>query len=478
LAIETGTWLASLTGSTRSRDDMRDPLFYDNNNTGYYVDPASTSNLNSVSIITLNGHTLNADNYLGKYGNSYYQVNTWLQFNGAHGLYWPSYYGAHLYANTGSSYTQIRLDGQKNGYDGMWLSYSSVNGMMYDSAGNGGVYREANGRWYFYYHLGNDCMGIGTSSTSSTYSLYLSKGVLAQSRIDATIFYDHNNTGYYTDPASTSNLNALLSYSVQGNGNVGGTGNASWHPSGIYSGSTQWLYGHIYRNNANTYTGGSAEYSIIYDTNNTGFYLDPNSTSVLATLNVNRLFIGHGNIGDPSNTEAQVFHKSGGGLGLSGIEIDCWTGFSGSSYPNNFQIGFRMSYDKRLYVWQDLVQYYSDERLKNKTGFLDGALDAIKNWTPFKYVDNDIAAGAEYTNRRPQIGLSAQEVQQYYPELVELAPFDMETDLSDPSNIRKYSKSGQNYLTLNYPRLIPVLIQAIKEQQAKIEALEAHINNL
>jgi hypothetical protein len=234
----------------------------------------------------------------------------------------------------------------------------------------------------------------------------------------------------------------------------------------------------MYRNYAGTYTGGPAEYTILYDTNNTGFYLDPNSVSVLAQLNVNnRIFIGHGNIGDPSNTEAQVFHKSGGGLGLSSIEIDFWTGFPGSGYPNNFQLGFRMSYDKRLYVWQDVLQYYSDERLKNKTGFLDGALEVIKNWTPFKYVDNDIASGAEYTNRRQQIGLSAQEVQQYYPELVELAPFDMETDLSDPSNIRKYSKSGQNYLTLNYPRLIPVLIQAIKEQQAKIEELESRINN-
>jgi hypothetical protein len=50
---------------------------------------------------------------------------------------------------------------------------------MYDSAGNGGVYREANGLWYFYYHIGNNCMGVGTSTTSSSYKMYVSGTVYA-----------------------------------------------------------------------------------------------------------------------------------------------------------------------------------------------------------------------------------------------------------------------------------------------------------
>jgi hypothetical protein len=44
---------------------------------------------------------------------------------------------------------------------------------MYDSAGNGGVYRQANGLWYWYYHIGNNCMGIGASTTSASYRLYV-----------------------------------------------------------------------------------------------------------------------------------------------------------------------------------------------------------------------------------------------------------------------------------------------------------------
>ena len=41
----------------------------------------------------------------------------------------------------------------------------------------------------------------------------------------------------------------IAAYGYQGNGNVGGTGEASWHPSGIYSNSTNWLYGQIVMNN-------------------------------------------------------------------------------------------------------------------------------------------------------------------------------------------------------------------------------------
>jgi hypothetical protein len=126
-----------------------------------------------------------ASNFLGYQGNSYYQVNTWLQMNGSHGMYWPSYYGAHIYVNTSTSYTQIRIDGVKNGYDGVYLGSSGVNGMMYDTAGNGGVYRESTGRWYWYHYIPNNCMGINTSTTSSSYGLYVSGGIYSTGDIVA-----------------------------------------------------------------------------------------------------------------------------------------------------------------------------------------------------------------------------------------------------------------------------------------------------
>ncbi len=178
--------------------DIRGTIFYDYNNTGFYVDPASTTYLQTLILS----------------GASYFRPSNWIQLEGNYGIYSSVYNGAHFQANISSSYGSWAIQGSRNGWGGIYDVYSGVNGIMYDSAGNGGVYREANGRWYLYYHLSNDCLGVGTSSTSSTYSLYLTKGVYAQSRIDATIYYDTNDTSYYMNPNSTSSLHSATCWSA------------------------------------------------------------------------------------------------------------------------------------------------------------------------------------------------------------------------------------------------------------------------
>lgn len=42
LVLENGGFLAAVSGSIRSRDDMRTPIYYDSNDTGYYSDPNTT----------------------------------------------------------------------------------------------------------------------------------------------------------------------------------------------------------------------------------------------------------------------------------------------------------------------------------------------------------------------------------------------------------------------------------------------------
>ena len=116
----------------------------------------------------------------------------------------------------------------------------------------------------------------------------------------------------------------------------------------------------------------------------------------------------------------------------------------------------------------DVIAGYSDERLKDRRGNITGALESVLKMNGFRYTNNELAKQNGYTDDSIQIGLSAQEVEAVYPEIVKLAPFDLKT-LDDGSVI---SASGENYKTLDYSKLVPVLVEAIKELKAEIDELK------
>ena len=81
----------------------------------------------------------------------------------------------------------------------------------------------------------------------------------------------------------------------------------------------------------------------------------------------------------------------------------------------------------------------------------------------FYYTPNDLARKNGIKNTDIEIGLSAQEVQKVLPEIVRIAPFDSERNKDGVI----VSKSGENYLTMSYERLVPVFVEAIKELERK-----------
>ena len=106
-------------------------------------------------------------------------------------------------------------------------------------------------------------------------------------------------------------------------------------------------------------------------------------------------------------------------------------------------------------------------RLKTRISPIQNAIDKVKRLSGFTYQQNDLAnqiIGQNDSQRK--VGMSAQELQAVLPEAVRLAPFD---------NDNGRSRSGQNYLTIQYEKVVPLLIEAIKEQQQKIEQLELKI---
>jgi len=102
----------------------------------------------------------------------------------------------------------------------------------------------------------------------------------------------------------------------------------------------------------------------------------------------------------------------------------------------------------------NIVAYYSDERLKDIEGNIPNALDKVCSLNGFYYRANEKAQKLGYKDDL-QVGLSAQEVQKVLPEIIKDCPADA------------------NYMTLDYAKTVPLLVEAIKELKAEIEELKA-----
>jgi hypothetical protein len=118
----------------------------------------------------------------------------------------------------------------------------------------------------------------------------------------------------------------------------------------------------------------------------------------------------------------------------------------------------------------NITAYYSDKRLKENIKPITDALNKLKQLNGVYYTQNKFAETFGYKNYHEQVGVIAQEVQEVLPHVVKLAPFDMDSN--------KESISGENYLTVQYDKLIPLLIEAIKEQQKLIESLELKVSSI
>jgi hypothetical protein len=122
-----------------------------------------------------------------------------------------------------------------------------------------------------------------------------------------------------------------------------------------------------------------------------------------------------------------------------------------------------------LYATGNVTAYYSDERLKTNLGNVKNALDSVCKLNGFRYINNEVAKSVGYENEEVQLGVSAQEVEALFPEIVSIAPFDM---LHNEETGAISSKSGEEYKTVDYARLVPVLIEAIKELKAEVNELK------
>jgi hypothetical protein len=131
-----------------------------------------------------------------------------------------------------------------------------------------------------------------------------------------------------------------------------------------------------------------------------------------------------------------------------------FTSTSQNSQFNSIGVGTAASATAgEIRATNNVTAYFSDERLKTRIGSIEQALDKVMSLSGFYYQPNEVAQSLGYTIQK-EVGVSAQEVQAVLPEAVAPAPID------------------EKYLTVRYERIVPLLIEAIKEIKLELDALK------
>ena len=538
------------------------------------------TNLNADLLDGYNSAETGSSIILRTQSNGYLNIDNWIQVGSA-GLY-SSVNSAHWTPNQSGSYSPWRIINSRGGYGGIYDDYSGVN-WMHDSAGNGGIYRQGNGRWILYHNVANNCTSINGSNNTSGYGLYVNGNsyVSGYERVGGGNLYIDGNygrgvVGLYNAARYQGVFAMGDSYKLADDGTTTGSlyGIAWSHPNAGGVAANLNTHGALVMENGTFLAAISGSIRCrddmraprFYDSGDTNYYVDPASTSILNAVTATeirssrytdssgnflfRLATGTEvarsiNLADSTNDPATVVSNYGG-TGITwgqhanpyymiymgretyggdytkltlawhtGIKIGAYSGWGGVRFYNNspftgteiFSVGKgdnHVRVENNLYVGQlidisnstyyvdpasstrlnggiqldgslgvgtagsgtageiratnNITAYYSDDRLKTKLGAIENPIEKVKSLSGFYFEANETAVALGYQKKR-EVGVSAQEVQAILPEIIAPAPID------------------DKYMTVRYEKLIPLLIEAIKEQQKQIEELKSLLSN-
>lgn len=284
--------------------------------------------------------------------------------------------------------------------------------------------------------------------------------------------YDTDNTGYYLDPSSTSNINAQTSNSLSttyldfrhAGGNSGQGDNAyaifqeggAWsypypdlriaYHTGIKLGANPSYNGIRFYNDYNMAT---QTFSVGDGDNNVRVYYDLLVNNAVrlgdATTDAHRLW---GILWTGNTSDSHQINPNGGNFGYIGTSTYYW---------------YQMF--SRYYNAANGYYYFSDRSIKENISPISGALDKILKLEGVTY---DIRKESHLYNEKDidenynRIGFVAQDFQKVLPKAVRT----VETE------------NGNKLLTVEYTLTVPVIVEAMKEQQKQIETLKIEIEKL
>jgi hypothetical protein len=534
-------YIFATTGPVLTNYDMRAPTFYDQNDTGFFVDSSSTSVMSVVRASSLqhssgnNAILLNNSTYT-QMCDPAGTVKFWIGGSDP-GTYFNN--TTHYFRNVGSA-NQFLIYGngaRRADYDssngslliygdtGGWAMGTYYVGSSGTNLGGFGAYGGGNAVNNFW---------IGTSYSASALDIYTSGYAQASASLRAPLFYDSNNTGYYLDPnAETSGvLRGRLNFNDFGAGVVGlydstkfqlvyamgaayqgalnGTsvtgGYGLWwsYPSAGGPAASLTSHGLLCIVNGSMYAQLDASTQaitdmrapIFYDRNDTFYRFDGHDVT---NMNVSRAYAygrhahnsghlrgGYNNISasegqtSPIYTIGSSYEPAATTLGnMYGIGFTSTGSFfpSGASgwglytADNGVSRIFLSAASGNITATGNITAYASDRRLKTNITPISNPIDKLMqiSGVEFDWVDNIEEIGFQ-PQQMHETGVIAQEIQAIIPDAVMVAPFNNNaTDISGVDN---------EYLTVDKEKIIPLLIEAVKQQQEYIRTLEARVQTI
>jgi hypothetical protein len=410
-------------GDTWSTSSSRAPIFYDSNDTSYYLDPNGTSVLNVLSDPALSDSRL----YLRTRGDTnHYLWNA--------GDDWEELVA---YSGTGFRVTN------SNGTGSILTCYGNINGNYVQAVGSmrAPIFYDSDDTGYY-----------GNFAGTSRFSV---------ARASELQFIDSSSFAFGSFWAGGA---GYPGYQYIGGNNRFGFSSTSGYIDVYTDGN---YYGGIDLYGANRLVplfdanqGGGALYSsIFYDTNDTSYYCDPNGTSRLNTgYFVNNITVSAGN-------------TTGNGIILAddGDIVDLNDGYCSMRFSYGVRIfsanrggsaQVALTYQGNVIAAGNVTAYGSpsDIRLKENVKPLTGALDKVMQLQGCTFDWKEDSEQHTMVGLREDIGFIANDVKDVVPNMVRM---------------------GQDgYLSLRDRGFSALLVEAMKEQQVQIAALRAEINAL
>ena len=437
----------------------RGTIFYDYNNTAFYLDPNATSNLSTIETVEA-------------YTTGWFRNRT-----SGQGLYNQAA-NTHWYSN--NSYWKMAAAGAANGGIVAYQSYeSTIKGYTGYWDANGFGLLNSTGNW-----------GVRLEPGNANMELYR---VTFADDMRANIYYDRANTAYYADPASTSIFNVETSnthnFGILNNKYNGTNSGVGTQAYAIYQETGGWgspfpdlrIANHTgLKFGANPSYEGMRFYtdydmsSLIFQVNGGSNYLYKyvwmytNTTGMYSDTNGAHIY--------PNPNSYGSWRIDGTRNGWGGIEFLAHT----TLMMNDDSYGFhRNAQGWRFYVTGgngyfpgEVTAYWSDRRLKENIRALDSGegLALINRLVPSRftwkkeaeYVTQDAVYGGQ-----EEVSMIAQETQAVLPVAVKVNKVG-----------RKHIIDGEeikDYLTINYDKITPYLVQAVKDLKREIDELKQQL---